>query len=463
MSRFACLFVLICFITACATYYEKNAHFMQAIYNGNLQSAEELIAKTDESTPSRNILLYYLNYGTILSLNNKPAESNREFQKADYFIEDFQKNLGASALSLLTNPSVTPYAGEPFEQILLHYYTTVNYIKIGDFDAALVECKRMNLKLQRITDTYKQRNLYRRDAFVHLLNGIIYDAQKDYNNAFIAYRNALDVYENDYTKLGCTVPNQLKDDIIRTAYLTGFYDEQYFYEQRYNRKLNIDSAKLETQVFFWNNGLCPIKEEWSINFIITQGNDGWVNFVNVDLGINFPFYVGENDTRKSLSDLRIVRVAFPKFVSRTPKYFSAVFKIDSLNYSKKLELAEPIDHIAYQSLRDRMMRELGEALLRLATKQILETQIRKKNEGLGIAMSIFNAVSEQADTRNWQLLPYEIQYTRIQIPTGIHKYKVDGYNESKNQSTIISQGEVTMSPKNPITTFNSMVFTGYVR
>jgi len=93
----------------------------------------------------------------------------------------------------------------------------------------------------------------------------------------------------------------------------------------------------------------------------------------------------------------------------------------------------------------------------------LETQIRKKNEGLGIAMSIFNAVSEQADTRNWQLLPYEIQYTRIQIPAGIHKYKVDGYNESKNQSTIISQGEVTMSPKNPITTFNSMVFTGYVR
>ncbi|MFN9582698.1 MAG: hypothetical protein ACK566_08540, partial [Bacteroidota bacterium] len=81
---------------------------MQAIYDGNLQSAEELIAKTENRTPSRNMLLYYLNYATVLSLNNKPSESNREFQKADYFVEDFQKNLGASALSLLTNPGITP-------------------------------------------------------------------------------------------------------------------------------------------------------------------------------------------------------------------------------------------------------------------------------------------------------------------------------------------------------------------
>ncbi|MFN5921731.1 MAG: COG3014 family protein, partial [Bacteroidota bacterium] len=457
------LVILTCLITACATYYEKNAHFMQAIYDGNLQSAEELIAKTENRTPSRNMLLYYLNYATVLSLNNKPSESNREFQKADYFVEDFQKNLGASALSLLTNPGITPYAGEPFEQILLHYYTTINYIKLGDFDAALVECKRMNLKLQRITDTYKERNVYRRDAFVHLLNGIIYDAQKDYNNAFIAYRNAIEVYESDYSKLGCVLPNQLKDDIIRTAYLTGFYDEQYFYEQRYNRKLNKDSSKLESHIFFWNNGLCPIKDEWSINFVITQGNDGWVNFVNVDLGLNFPFYVGENDTRKSLSDLKIVRVAFPKFVSRSRKYFSAEFKIDSLNYAKQFELAEPVNQIAYQSLRDRMMKEMAEALLRLATKQILETQMRKKNEGLGIAMSILNAVSEQADTRNWQLLPFEILYTRIQIPAGRYKYKVDGYDESRSQKTTIALGEMSVSQQSAISTLNSMNFTGYVR
>lgn len=437
---------------------------MQAVYKGNLDSAEKIIVKTESATPNRNILLYYLTYGTVLSLNNKPAESNRIFQKADFYIEDFQKNYAANAISFLTNPKVTPYSGEPFEQILLHYFTTINYIRLGDLDAALVECKRMNLKLQKITDTFKQKNIYRRDAFAHVLMGIIYEAQKDYNNAFIAYRNALDIYENEYSQMECKVPEQLKDDIIRTAYLTGFYDDQYVFEQKFNRKLNKDSSSLESHVFFWNNGFGPIKDEWSINFTIIPGNDGWVNFINLDLGLNFPFYVGDNDTRKSLSDVRIIRVAFPKYVSRLRYYSSASISIDSLNYKKNLEIAEPINNIAFQSLQDRMLKEMSEALLRLATKQILESQTRKQNEGLGLALSVLNAITEQADTRNWQLLPYEIQYTRLLLPKGQHRYTINAYEAKTNRRDHIAQNFLsTTNIGLSINVFNTMSFSGYTR
>ena len=56
------------------------------------------------------------------------------------------------------------------------------------------------------------------DAFIHTLMGIIYQSTKDYNNAFIAYRNALDVYENEYAKMfHMSVPEQLQKDLVNTA------------------------------------------------------------------------------------------------------------------------------------------------------------------------------------------------------------------------------------------------------
>jgi hypothetical protein len=56
--------------------------------------------------------------------------------------------------------------------------------------------------------------------------GIIYQSAKDYNNAFIAYRNALEVYENDYARMfGMRPPEQLRKDLLNAAWRTGFTDE----------------------------------------------------------------------------------------------------------------------------------------------------------------------------------------------------------------------------------------------
>src|SRR5690606_26879271 len=96
----------------------------------------------------------------------------------------------------------------------------------------LVECKRMNIRLNQLSDKYKSDNKYKRDAFIHLLMGIIYDANKDYNNAFIAYRNALEVYQTDYQKMfNLGPPEQLKQDLLRTAYLSGFNEELARFEK----------------------------------------------------------------------------------------------------------------------------------------------------------------------------------------------------------------------------------------
>jgi hypothetical protein len=449
------------FLTSCATYYQKNESLMTAIYQGRLDDADKILGSSGLEKRKKDILLYYLNRGTVYWMIGNFEESNKYFQLADYYIEDYKKNYAAKALSLISNPKVEPYAGEGFEQLMVHYYTTLNYAQMGNYDAALVECKRMQLKLQKITDSYNGKNKYKRDAFVHNLMGMIYDAQRDYNNAFIAYRNAFEIYEEDYVKmLNTSTPLQLKKDLIRTAYLTGFYEEGRQYEENFKLKYEKEQPNNGSLLFFWNNGLGPVKDESSINFTILPAGNGTVNFVNTELGLVIPFYVGNSEQSNSLAGLKIIRVAFPKYISRVPLYQSASYKLDSLNIQGSFETAENIDAIAYRSLKDRMLKELSEALLRLALKQVAEAQVRKENQGLGVALSLVNAISEQADTRNWQLLPYSINYIRVSLPKGKQRFTLRTHSDKTTMDTTnfefnIQKGQTTIG------TFQSLQFSGY--
>ena len=443
-------------LTACASYYQKNQAIMDSIYRGDFAHASKQLDNGNLKKKKRNQLLYFLNKGTIFFMNNQPEESNKYFQQADYFIEDYQKNIGLKAVSFITNPSIQTYEGENFEKVMLHYYTTLNYLQQDLLDQALIECKRMQLKLDKITDYYNGKNKYKNDAFVYLLTGIIYDAQKDYNSAFIAYRNAYKIYTDEYsTNLNTAVPKQLKEDLIRTALLNGFKEEAIQFQTKFNlHHITIESFRNTSPfVTFWNNGFGPIKDQWSVNFTILLEPNGWVNFTNWELGLNFPFYAG--DDSKFIGNLKVIRVAFPKYISRETVYNKAKIIIDSLQIYQTYELVQNIDKIAYVSLQDRMKKEMGEALLRLAIKQAAAAKLRKESDALGSAISVINAMSEQADTRNWQTLPNTINYTRINLPIGNYQAIFQAEKDILKFNFTIKGNQTTFK------VFQSPYFKGY--
>lgn len=421
-------------MSSCMTYYQKNEALMDAVYKGNYGVAEKLLAADSKiAKVQKNKLLYYLNKGTIFWMNQKYDSSISYFRKADYFVEDYEKNYTQSIASFLVNKNVTTYTGEDFEKVLLHYYGALNYLALGDLDAALIEAKRMLIKMQRNTDKYKSNNKYKRDAFAHHLLGVIYDAKREYNDAYIAYKNALEVYEEDYQKmLGTPIPEQLKLDVIRTAYLNGFTEEQHQFEQKFHIQFDPKKQLYQSSiVFFWNNGLGPIKEQNSINFTIIPHGNGWVQIVNNDLGYSFPFQVQDKEDKKDLLDMRFFRIALPKYISREPYYKKAFIQYNQQKF--EFDLVEDVNAIAYKSLDDRMNKELGEALIRAALKQLVVYKANKeKKDGLAFAASLYGAISEQADTRNWQLLPNSIYYTRIPIQENQDSFElnVKGSTES---------------------------------
>lgn len=411
------LLLLLLALPGCRTYYQQQQAFHNHFRSGNIEEAAKVLDGDRRADRRRTRLLHLMNQGVVHQMLGDYQKSNNFFEEAYFLGDEARTNYGDEALALLVNPRVTEYRGEPFELLMIHYYKAMNFIRMGDLDAALVECRRLNIALNALSDRYRSENRYRRDAFVHNLMGLIYDAAGDHNNAFIAYRNALEIYEDDYARLfGVAAPGQLKKDLLRAAYRTGFHDQVRLYEARFDMKHEPEEATgTGDLVFFWHNGLGPVKDEVSITFTIVRGAGGAVHFVNEEEGLSFPVPASKKAS-DDLGDLRVIRVALPKYVERKPVYASA--RLTSGQQQAQLYLGQDINAVAFQALEDRMFRETGTALLRLAIRQAAEQRIRKEDAAIGAIFGLVGAIAEQADTRNWQTLPHSIHYTRMNLPPG---------------------------------------------
>jgi uncharacterized protein len=438
-------------LSGCATYYQQNVAFQRAIARGEYKEAVDHLEGDRTVTAKRNRLLFYLEKGTALHMAEYFTASNDVLENAYLFVEDHMRNYGLEVLSFVTNPAVVPYPGEDFERVQIHYFKALNHVMLGNLQDALVECRRINIKLNEINDRYDagKQNRYAGDAFAWTVMGIIFDASGEYNNAFTSYRNALELYETDYARdYNLGAPGQLIQDLLTSADKAGLRDEYSFYKKRYPQENpSIQETTHNGQVVvFWNNGLGPIKTEDSLNFFIQRGAGGSVVFVNEEEGFWLPLPATGSASHSGLAGLRFIRMALPRYVERPPVYDHCVVSFEDREYH--LEKAQDINGIAFLNLRDRMGRELAHALLRVALKYGVEQAVRKEDEAAGMLVSLLGAITEKADTRNWQTLPHSIHYTRFAMPRGEHllrfsRFTHDGRQYDTYRSVHVEPGETS--------------------
>lgn len=456
------IFLILLLATSCATYYQKNLEFNRSFEDGDLEKARKLLASDKRAAEGKQRFLYWLNRGTVNSLLGNYDTSNYFFEKAYIFGEDHHKNVLNQAASFLTNPNMMVYPGEDHEHLLLLYYKALNYLKLGEYDNALIECRRMDIRQRQLSTKYKADYKFKEDAFIHVVMGIAYQASKDYNNAYIAYKNAVKIYQTEYQDMfGMNVPEQLKYDLMHMASLSGFYEELAQWEKDFGMKYEASSEDAEL-VFFWHNGLTPVKSEWSINFFIVRGEGGMVYFKNDKYDFSFPFLLNDDDSESDLGDMEMVRVAFPKYFER-PNLYQDAYIINDTGYKASFSEGERVNDVAFYVLKERMILELSKGLLRLAIKKSMEYTLREnKEDGWAAAVSLLNAATEKADTRNWQTLPHDINYTRMPLKEGENqvqfvaegkggaKQKVDlMFNAKKGQTIIHSLHTLDTAPNYP--------------
>jgi uncharacterized protein len=449
----ALLPVLVLF--SCASYNKSMDGYYAHVRSHEYDKALRSIEKNKLIQKDRNALLFNMEMGSLYRLQNDPVKSNFYLNRADGMIETNKKTIADFALGNLISPMRQTYLGEDFEQFMLHYYKALNYSSLGLTEDAVVEARRITLSANAQGDKFKNKeSRYSKDAFALNLQGMIYEAAGDMNNAFISYRNAADIYlnaGNDY--YGVQIPAQLKTDLLRTATSMGFSGERQHYEKTFAvnyKQENNDAGEL---VLFIEEGSVPVKEEK--NFILTTGNNGIGSFNYVDAnGYNSNYNFNYNDYgigAEKLSDLRVMRLALPVYKIQYEN--NQPITVNNNGNSYTAQLAQNMNSIAVNVLKERFLTEMGNALARQLTKKLVEKgtqaiaesmakksdkktdstateedkkeQKRKQNqkaeatgEVAGFIMNMVNTATEKADTRNWQSLPAYVSYVRIPLHSG---------------------------------------------
>lgn len=400
-------------ISGCATYHQKAQDTEKALYAGNYTKAEEAIKKNKFLKRKRNALLYYLELGKVQSLNGDFAASNKSLNKADHMMEA-HRNLFEMAIGVTINPAMQPYKAEGHERILVHYYKALNYLQLGNIEEAIVEARRIDLS-QMANDNAVGGKLkkYGKDPFGLMLMGMIYEADKDYNNAFIAYSNAKKIYDTDETGLyNGQYPESLERDLIRTADYAG---------RQYKSDLVKKDLPFGEAIIFWENGMAPIKAEKNLYFTLNEDNGNFF-FTSNQIHVPIDYDFAKDDENFDPSDIGMIRLALPYYIQRNNAAQSAY--VTHNGKRKNLNIIEDISALAFQIERDNYFKELGKNLLRIALKKVSELAVGDRNEYVGMALNIANVATEKADTRNWQSLPSQIHYIRIPLEEGLNKVSV---------------------------------------
>jgi len=438
----ATLLLLLIGFQSCGTYNSKTS-IESDLFNGDFNAAITNIDQNKFLQKDRNKLLYLMEKGKIEHLRGNYESSNALFEQAYIMIDDrIKTNAGQAIAAKFTNPMAEPYKGEDFEKVTIHYYMALNYFHLGMPDEALVEAKRINIKLYELNEKYSEnKNKYSEDAFSQILQGLLYEGTGDVNNAFIAYRNAEEIFNRgEGSFFGTPMPEQLKKDLIRTAYQMGFKEEYEAYMQKYMPQPEANTTKKKAAtpppapqpegeaVVFWENGLGPAKDQ----IVITASTAG-------------PFFYGsymDGDVLEEIiipiptgTDLGSINaIAIPKYRERESYYGKATVVADGKEYG--FELAQDFYPIAKQCLKDRMLRETIDLVLRFAAKKAASAGLGALGKELlgdaggelvKLGGDIAGAATEKADTRNWQSLPATISYTRVPLKEGDNKLLIKKY------------------------------------
>ena len=428
--KFQWIFILMLVFNSCATYQTKTSDIQEDVFDGNIDAASASIDKNAFLLKDRNRLLYLLEKGKVEHLNGNYESSNNFFEQAYILIDDrITTNVGQAIASKLTNPMAEPYKGEDFEKVLIHYYKALNYFQLGQKEEAIVEAKRINIKLLKLNENYKEnKNTYSQDAFSQIVLGILFESNNQINDAFIAYRNAEEIYQsNKGSFFGVQIPEQLKVDLQRTSKAIGFTKDYNDYVKKYGKK-EFSTKVTDEAIVFWENGKGPAKNQIKLT---ASGIDGaFIGTYDDDMSnIIIPIPAGVN--------IGINAIAIPKYVKRDSYYNSASIMVNKKE--QKFELCQDLYPIAKQCLKDRMMREVVNIAIRYGTKKVVSKGLGLLGDhflpsyakGLtGLAADGANAATEKADTRNWQTLPATISYTRVPVVNGENKFVFKKYSES---------------------------------
>jgi hypothetical protein len=426
---------LLFFLASCAGSSEFYREVDDQVAGGKHLNAVETVRNNRYAYGDKSSVLYDLDLGLLYHYAGFPDSSNTHFFAAEQQIQDlYTKSISLAAISAVTNDYVLPYDGEDFEKVLVNVFLALNYVEMGEPDEALVEARKVDLKLRHYAREYQGKNRYQEDAFIRYIAGALYESAGEMNDAFISYRKAYETYSTYAKEYATPAPSFLLDDLVRTATLLSFGEEAATYMALGGHQYERSGEKRGSVLVIVYSGKGPVKEE-------------------VRTTVSIP---------DSAGTLHTFQLALPKFKPRRTAIrgyqitAQRQHEVGGTEIRARAELAEDITAIAGKALEDRLaliyLKSGGRALMKFLAAEKAKAELKKKNDKLtnilgSLAMDIAVAATERADLRAWRTLPAEFQLARLNLAAGDYRLRIEAED---GQMTIPSE---PVSVKQGITSF----------
>jgi hypothetical protein len=214
------------------------------VAKGNYAGAAQMLSSAEGKAIYHDAdrVLSKIDIGMLECFAADTNASNRDLDEAERLIEaGYTKSISNAAASFLLNDTVLDYPGEPYEDLYINVFKSLNYLKQNDFDGAFVEVRRVNTKLDTLEGKYGRladgmnrskdasgsvkagATEFHDSALARYLSMLLYradgkldDAQIDFKRLGEAFRTQPRVYNFPVPALSATlVPSQrAKLDII---------------------------------------------------------------------------------------------------------------------------------------------------------------------------------------------------------------------------------------------------------
>ncbi|MBI4082345.1 MAG: hypothetical protein HY423_07010 [Candidatus Lambdaproteobacteria bacterium] len=422
-------FALAVALGACAPHRDLYPRLDDLARNGRYLEAAKLVESSKDTYSERNEVLFNMDRGVFYHYAGDFAKSNEAFEQAERRIDElFTESITGHVVAFAVNDNTLPYSGEDFERVIINIYRALNYAQLGQIEAALVEARKVDQKLDLINRQYEpdKRNVYKEDAFARFLMGVFYQiggSRDDLNDAFISDRLALGIYEKDFSKnYGVYPPIALKSNYVTSAAFMGG-EELETAQRQFPTIPPLRPAEKQGkgQLYFIHfAGRGPVKVE---NAILAHMPDGY-----------------------------LMKIAFPGYV-RSPYVISGSRVEIGGGPAITLDVGEPIGPIAFKNLDNRKTRIAAKAIARattkyLATKALTGGRRRDDMAGalLGLAANVAAVATEQADLRAWQTLPDRILVGRVWLEPGRHRVRVIYTGSGGGVVSTRELGEIEVKP-----------------
>lgn len=413
-------------VSGCHSYLLDDAQFdlRDSFTAADYEYSEELLKRFREKDiyRSKDQVLYNLESGIIYHFANKYDSSSFYLTKAENEIDqNYTKSLSRGVGSFLTNDNKLVYDGEPYEDVYLNAFKALNFIHLQDWEAALVETRRMTYKMTQLdikikglasafaksdssdkTDWDPGDLNIQNSAFGHYLSTILYAKAGDTDDARIE-KEKLDIAIKEQSTLS---------------------SHKYFKKSDFSGLQKPDTYNVLLAGF---TGRAPYKIQ----------EDARVFFDDYDEDEDNEFYL---------------KFSFPVLETHHSEinYVRAVVN-DSLTTT--LDLIEQMDLVSAEVYKAKQPIIYSRALIRASTKavgtKLISGVAREKNEFLGDLFQFLGFIAqeatEKADLRSWQTMPGQAWMKTIKLPEGVNIVRLE-YIGRNGRVRYFDEFEVTITP-----------------